>query len=226
MRPWRPARHPGIPTSCFAEYEQTSCCLNPAARWAYSNIGYLFVRRIVEHKTNLELGDALRIMVLEPLRIEGVFLAATVDDVARTTWGNARQYDPRWVYHGLLVGSPSAAAAVLHGLLFGPLIPSDLKAEWLKPRSVGDPLPGRPFVSPSYGLGLMIDPHNALGRVVGHTGQGPGSTAAVYTFPDLEHPQTLAAFIDDDRANAQGALEEDLLNRARTGQPRRKGVVD
>ena len=157
-------------------------------------------------------------MVLEPLRVDGVFLATTVDDMARTAWGNARQYDPRWVYHGLLVGSPSAAAAVLHGLLFGSLIPSDLQAEWLKPLAVGGPFPGRPVVAPSYGLGVMIDPRNALGRVVGHTGQGPGSTAAVYAFPDLEPPQTLAAFIDDDRATAQGALEDDLLNRARTGR--------
>lgn len=199
---------------------------DPGSSWAYSNIGYLFVRRIVEHETGLELGQALHTMVLEPLQVEGVFLAATVNDVARTAWGNARQYDPRWVYHGLLVGSPSAAAAVLHGLLFGPWIPSDLKAEWLKPLSVGAPLPGRPFVAPSYGLGVMIDPQNPLGRVVGHTGQGPGSTAAVYAFSDLEHPQTLSAFIDDDGANAQGALEEDILNRARRGQPRRKGVVD
>ena len=71
-------------------------------------------------------------------------------------------------------------------------------------------LPGRPFVAPSYGLGVMIDPQNALGRVVGHTGQGPGSTAAVYSFLDLKRPRTLA-FTADDRAKAQGALETHLL---------------
>jgi hypothetical protein len=56
----------------------------------------------------------------------------------------------------------------------------------------------------------MIDPKNSLGLMVGHTGQGPGSTAAIYSFPDLGEPHTVAAFIADDDAGAPGALEVHL----------------
>jgi hypothetical protein len=53
----------------------------------------------------------------------------------------------------------------------------------------------------------MIDPDNRLGFVVGHTGQGLRSTAAVYSFPDLDEPRTLAAFVADNSPDALGNLE-------------------
>jgi hypothetical protein len=34
-----------------------------------------------------------------------------------------------------------------------------------------------------------MDPKNRLGLVVGHSGQGPGSGAAVYSFPGLRKPE-------------------------------------
>ncbi|HUN57390.1 MAG TPA: serine hydrolase domain-containing protein [Candidatus Binataceae bacterium] len=184
----------------------------PGCSWSYSNIGYLIVRQIIERTTGLGLDESIRGLLFDPLGIEGAFVAASIGDLERTVWGNERRYDPGWVYHGLVVGSPSAAASFLHGLLFGALLPAYLKTEMLNPVSAGGPFPGRPFVAPSYGLGVMMDPKNQLGLVVGHTGQGPGSTAAVYSFPGFEEPRTLAAFIDNDDAEASGALEMHLQN--------------
>jgi len=181
----------------------------PAARGP-TNIGYLFVRQIIERATGLELNEALRRFLFEPLDIEEAFVATSVCDLERTIWGNKRRYDPGWVYHGLIVGSPFAAASFLHRLLFGPFLAPHLKTELLNPVSLGGPFPGRPFVVPSYGLGLMLDPKNPLGLVVGHTGQGPGSTATIYSFPDLREPRTLAAFIADDSDEAFGVLETHL----------------
>jgi hypothetical protein len=45
---------------------------------------------------------------------------------------------------------------------------------------VGGPWPGRPWRSGGYGLGLMIGEGEPPGLYIGHTGAGPGSTAAVY----------------------------------------------
>jgi CubicO group peptidase (beta-lactamase class C family) len=42
----------------------------PGQGWAYSNVGYLIVRRLIERVTKLELDAALRRLVLAPLGIE------------------------------------------------------------------------------------------------------------------------------------------------------------
>jgi D-alanyl-D-alanine carboxypeptidase len=182
----------------------------PGRSWSYSNIGYLFIRQMIERETGLELDDALRMLLFKPLGIESVFVAKSVGDLEHTIWGNGHSYDPGWVYHGLAVGSPFAAASLLHRMLYGPLFEQHLKTELLNPVSVGGPFSGRPFVFPSYGLGVMIDSKNPLGFVAGHTGQGPGSTAAIYSFPELREPRTLAAFIADDTPEAPGILERHL----------------
>jgi len=182
----------------------------PGGSWAYSNIGYLFVREIIERVLALDVNEALSRLVFQPLGIEDVFVATTRADMRSIPWPHERSYHPGWVYHGLAIGPPSAAACLLHGLLFADLLSDTLKLEMAKPLSLGGPMPGRPAVDPSYGLGLMLDPVGQLGRVLGHTGQGPGSTSAVYSFADLPEPRTLAAFAPDDHIETQGVLEQHL----------------
>ena len=38
-----------------------------------------------------------------------MFVASTVEEFDSIVWGNAQRYDPRWVYHGCVVGSLSQA---------------------------------------------------------------------------------------------------------------------
>jgi len=54
----------------------------------------------------------------------------------------------------------------------------------------------------------MVDVASPRGRCSGHTGQGPGSTAAAYRFADLDPPCTAAAFapVED-----QGLVERAVL---------------
>jgi D-alanyl-D-alanine carboxypeptidase len=182
----------------------------PGTAWAYSNIGYLYVRELVEGAVDADLQTALNTLVVRPLGITGAFVASTREDWDRTLWGGARGYHPGWVYHGLVVGSPSAAATLLHRLLFSDAMPPALRAEMLTPLLIGGAFQGRPAVAPGYGLGLMIDTASPLGRVVGHTDQGPGSTWCVYSMMDLREPRTLAAFVPEDRYETQGLLEEHM----------------
>ncbi len=150
------------------------------AGWAYSNIGYLFVRELIEAAAAAPLDQALRRLVFAPLGIDGVSVARVPQDLDGIAWGNAPGYDPGWVYHGLLLGPAASAALFLHRLLAGQLLPEPLLAAMTTAHPVGGPVPGRPWRSAGYGLGLMIGEGEPQGVYIGHTGVGPGSTAAVY----------------------------------------------
>ncbi len=186
----------------------------PGQGWAYSNIGYLLIRQAIEDAATDTLGAALDRLVFAPMGIEGARIARVPADLDGIAWGNARRYHPGWVFHGLLVGSPRAAVEFLDRLQTGDLLPPVLKAAMLACRAIGGPFPGRPFRVPSYGLGIMIDTAGPLGRCMGHTGQGPGSTSAIYHFPDLKPRRTVAVFTPVDGNVAQGLLEERVLELA------------
>ncbi len=152
----------------------------PGQGWAYSNIGYLLVRERIENATRRDLGGALDRLVLGPLGISGVRVAREPADLEATAWRNPTGYHPGWVYHGLLIGSASSAALLLHRLLGGGLLPEALLREMLATHPVNGPFPGRPWRTGDYGLGLMTGVGDTGATYVGHTGVGPGSTAAIY----------------------------------------------
>lgn len=171
----------------------------PGMGWAYSNVGYLLVRRLIEAAAGADIGTALRALVFAPLGLPGARLAGKPADLSSTAWGNGQGYHPGWVYHGLLVGPPAEAALFLDRLLAGRLLPAALMGAMLDCRPIGGPVAGRPWRAPAYGLGLMVDTASPRGRCLGHSGAGPGSTAAAYHLPDLDPPRTVAAFapLDD-----------------------------
>ena len=166
----------------------------PGTRFSYSNVGYLFIRQIIERATNAGLNDALRILVFDPLGIEGVFVAGAVEEFDAIVCGNAQRYDPRWVYHGCVVGSLSWAACCLHRLMHGNLLTPATKSAMLLPRSYdADAEAPDDF---GYGLGLMIEPVRPGERFGGHAGSGPGSTITV--FSALMERRTFAASVGTD----------------------------
>jgi D-alanyl-D-alanine carboxypeptidase len=184
----------------------------PGTRWTYSNVGYLLVRQLIEHVDGKEIGEALARLVLKPLGIANAGLARTPDDLIGTRWGNARRYHPGWVYHGLMIGSPAAAALLLDRLLRGDLLsPSSLRAMRESFR-LGEPIPGRPWQAPGYGLGLMIETTTPP-RFMGHTGGGPSSTAGVYHFAAPGAVVTASAFSPCDDP---GLVEHRVVDIART----------
>ena len=158
----------------------------PGEGWAYSNVGYLFVREWIECTSDRELDPALDELVLSPLGISDARIVREPAQLEASAWGNSSGYHPGWVYHGLLVGPAISAALLLHRLLGGDLLPPWLLAEMLTPHVLAGPVPGRPWRTAGYGLGLMIGTDETGASYVGHTGGGPGSTAAVYQrIPDL-----------------------------------------
>jgi D-alanyl-D-alanine carboxypeptidase len=135
----------------------------PGQGWRYSNVGYLFVRQSIEAATGEDIGAALRRLVFDDLGLNSVKLATTPDDLAETAWGNAAQYDPGWVYHGLLVGTLGDAVRFLHKLMSGQVLPPALLTEMTKRHPIDGRWPGRPWDTAGYGLGLMIGQMQSAG---------------------------------------------------------------
>jgi CubicO group peptidase (beta-lactamase class C family) len=169
----------------------------PGTAWSYSNVGYLFVSDAVEEATGLPLAEALNELVITPLGLQSVRLAAERADFADLFWPHLRTYDPRWVYHGCLIGAPADAVRLLHAILHGQLVSEASLAAMLERFTpLGGLMPGRPATERAYAMGFMTGRMGDAGRVIGHSGAGPGAVNTVIHFPDLPRPITVAVFTD------------------------------
>jgi CubicO group peptidase (beta-lactamase class C family) len=173
----------------------------PGHGWHYSNIGYLFAGRIIERAAGTSLHDVLARRVFGPLGLGTTRLATAKADLIGVEMGEAKDYDPGWVYHGLLVGKLAEAPLLLDRLLGGALLPPNLIVEMLRAHPVeGAIVPDRPWRAPGYGLGTMTEIPDGP---VGHTGGGAGSSIAVYRSRN-HAPRTVAMFAPRD---APGQVE-------------------
>jgi CubicO group peptidase (beta-lactamase class C family) len=155
----------------LARADQPAC--EPGTAFGYSNIGYFFVREILERTTGQPLGAALDRLVLRPLGIVGVRLATGRGELAP-------DYDSRWVYHGSLIGPLAQAALFMDRLLSGHLLPPDLLATMLDGVPIGELPDGLFWKSVDYGLGIACAQTKDGLELIGHIGGGPGSIIAVY----------------------------------------------
>lgn len=186
----------------------------PGQGWRYSNVGYLFVRQFIEGAVGQDIDGALRSLVFDALGLASVRLATSARDLADTAWGNLAGYDPGWTYHGLLLGTPADAVSFLHSLMAGDVLPPELLTEMTTSHAISKgSLPGRPWETIGYGLGLMIGRMASAGIAMGHSGAGPGSVSAVYHFRDRPRARTVAAFAAGDH---EGIAENEVVHRAQS----------
>jgi CubicO group peptidase (beta-lactamase class C family) len=166
----------------------------PGRDWAYSNVGYIFVRQLIEEKAGLGLDEALRMLVFAPLDIQRTRIAATPDDMKATFWGNPDGYDPRWVYHGLLIGPPSDAADFLRRLFSKTFLSEGTRSAMKTMHALGGSIAGRPWTRIGYGLGLMMGEMGDAGAAFGHSGVGHDSVSSLYCFSELPGSPVVAVF--------------------------------
>lgn len=158
---------------------------SPGTGWRYSNVGYWFIARLIERLTDLTLDEAVIQRALCPLGLSNVRFAKTRADLQATHTASSSNCDPAWVYHGLLIGP---------GLLL----------EMQTARRLGGPIPGRPWITPGYGLGVMQGSIDGGYSLCGHTGCGPGSVIAVYRVCDRDASACSAVFA---AGASEGAVE-------------------
>lgn len=180
----------------------------PGLGWGYSNVGYLYIARLIETLTGTTLERAIEQRVVQSLGLPGVRLAKTPADLHDVDMGSAAAYHPGWVYHGLLVGRVSDAALLLDRLLGTDLLPQVLLDEMQTRRVLGGPLAGRPWVIAGYALGLMQGDVEGGLTLSGHIGCGPGSVIAVYRCVTDVGTATCAVF---GKGASEGDVEAEMV---------------
>ena len=168
----------------------------PGEGWSYSNVGYMLARDVIEAAAGKPLPSLFREKIANVLGLESVELATERVHFSRICWDAAKGYHPGWVYHGCLTGTAADAARILHGLVTGRLLSRATLEQMLVRYPLGGAIEGRPWTECGYALGVMSGRCGTAGRAIGHSGGGPFCVNAVYHFPDLDNPVTVASFTD------------------------------
>ncbi|HSU14663.1 serine hydrolase domain-containing protein [Longimicrobium sp.] len=176
----------------------------PGTSWAYSNVGYMLVRRVLEAARSATLARVLDAEVLQPLGLRRTSVVEHAAELDGLAFGPSRylgdgepvpvagRYDPAWIATGVVASTAEEVARFYHALLGDDFLPPALAAEMRKPVVLG-PVPGRPVARAGYGLGLQVDIGAVPGPVYGHTGAGPGASASACHLRDGPAPVTVVA---------------------------------
>jgi len=206
---------PWADAEVFARVPADRLMFAPGTGWAYSNVGYLIVRRAIENACGAGLGEILHMLVLAPLGLRASRLAETRADMRQTVFASGQDYHPGWAFHGIVVGPVTEAALALHRLLSSDLLTAASRAALLDRHVIGGPVAGRPWLTTGYGLGLMMGAMRRPGmaeslQVVGHSAGGPGSVGAVYQCVGDGRGRTVAVFV---AGSDEGVAEDQVLEK-------------
>lgn len=199
------------PTERFLKLAQTQGLqFLPGTQWAYSNIGYLLLKLILETVTNLTMQQYLHKFLFSPLALKTTFVPSTLDDVRELTPGYSsffsenelqdviRFYHPGWVSHGVVVSTAPELAKIIDALFTGKLLNASMVKQMLDPIYILGQEHSL-FHNIGYGLGLFLDVDSPYGTVGGHTGEGLGYSVAAFHFPSLlENRMTFVALANRD----------------------------
>jgi D-alanyl-D-alanine carboxypeptidase len=189
----------------------------PGEGWAYSNTGYLLVRRIVDAAADGGFAGALDRELVAPLGLAATTLALELDDLLELEPGRSWQvgdgerdvrgrYHPRWVGHRSLASTAADQRRFWTALARGELC--DL-AVLLDSVEIGFDAPG--YARPSYALGVMTDPGRDDGLLIGHGGGGPGYGAAAFALlRNDDDPPVAVELTGDERVEVQRRALEAL----------------
>jgi len=112
----------------------------PGAGFAYSNIGYMLLRRIIMRIGGADMGAVLKHQVFDPLEVKGPMIPLNRADLAQFDFGSSSylggdgapvtvkdHYHPGWIATGVVAASVLDAALMLRRIL-DDLLPEALRA--------------------------------------------------------------------------------------------------
>jgi D-alanyl-D-alanine carboxypeptidase len=196
-------KHPWDSRRFLAETLSKGLLFEPGEGWAYSNIGYLLLRQVIEWVLNTSLRKAFYEHFFIPLGLNS-FVAQNLADAHVLTPGYSALfspdkslhdvralYHPGWVSHGVVIAAASDLASINDAIFSGQLLGPKSRAAMLEaiPVQVKHSL----FQQPGYGLGVMIDTASRFGIMAGHGGGGPGYSAGFVHLPDVHGRRITAA---------------------------------
>jgi D-alanyl-D-alanine carboxypeptidase len=194
---------PGSPWSAetFLDFAQTQGLqFAPGTGWEYSNIGYLLLKRALERITGLSIQKLLEQIIFSPLSLKRTFVSTTLADSVFLTPGYSaflsgselqditHIYHPGWVAHSVVISTAPELATIIDALFRGQIL--DLSLVEQMPHPIHTLGKFSLFENLGYGLGLFVDTESPHGRVAGHTGEGPGYSAAAFHFLELAGSST------------------------------------
>jgi D-alanyl-D-alanine carboxypeptidase len=198
-RPWT--------EEAFLEYARREGVLfAPGEGWAYSNIGYALLKRLLERLDGDAFDAILERRIFAPLGLRKSLVVRSLEGTASLTpgWGTALsdtlenivpRYHPGWVAHGLIASTAPELARLIEATFTSDLI-RRLRESVRVPGN--HPL----FTQTRYGLGLMIDPSSRFEEMAGHNGGGPGFAAAAFHFANVSgHRVSGTALLNRDAPN-------------------------
>jgi D-alanyl-D-alanine carboxypeptidase len=203
--------HPWTPDEFLAHTLPRGLTFPPGQGWAYSNIGFLIIRLVLERITGLSLRDLLHQRIFAPLGLRHTFVAETLTDASVLTPAYSAFfrpdgafedvsciYHPGWVSHGVVISTAAELVRLIHALFSAELLPAESLAMMLTPHPVPGPQPG--FHEAAYGLGVMVDRQSPYGVLSGHGGGGPGYSAAAFSFSHIAGQRvTTVALVNQDQ---------------------------
>jgi len=189
-----------------AETFERGLRFEPGQGWAYSNPGYMLVKRIAEEVAGMSYRSLISERIAQPFGLRRSFVPESIEDLASLAPGTSSvlaadgsprdvrmHYHPGWVSHGVVASTASEVVRFFDGLFHGQFLSRyslDQMTELVvvpgasSPGSSAKDSPLR-WGKPSYGLGLMGDPASPWGLVLGHNGGGPGYSASAFHAFDL-----------------------------------------
>ena len=181
-----------------AETLEKGLSFEPGSGWAYSNPGYMFVKRITEQVGGSSFATLILERIARPLGLARTFVPESVGDLATLAPASSRSlahdaaprdvrgyYHPGWVSHGVVASTPTEIARVFDALFRGRLISSASFLELTTLVPISAQVESAHWGRPGYGLGIMGDTASRWGRLWGHNGGGPGYTTSAFHAPDL-----------------------------------------
>ena len=201
----------------------------PGNGWAYSNIGFMLLKLLVERVHDGNLNTVLRSEVFEPLGLHHPIVATSLADTIHLSPGfsaylssdgqmeDIRQtYHPGWVSHGVVIARAGDLARMIDEIVHvgGALLTERSREVLLAPVILPFKHPG--FVQPAYGLGVMIDAATPFGVVAGHGGGGPGYSTGAFHFSNVNgHAITIVAITNSDRSDPGMQLVTEMFDLTR-----------
>jgi D-alanyl-D-alanine carboxypeptidase len=157
----------------------------PGNGWAYSNVGFMLLRNVIEKVTGGTYRKSVEEQVVKPLGLKNTFVAETIGDWASCVPGYGKEvsasseavdvrgvYHPGWCAPGVMISTTEEITQFYDALITGQLVDAEALREMLTMVRVPGHHP--PAVTPSSGMGIFGDPDSPVGASYGHGGGGPG----------------------------------------------------